>query len=80
MNRRTAGISLIFISAFLYAARYIAAATYGSGQTSWSAELFRGLLQYVGGGLVTWSIVALVAGVFFLVLAEITELRSAKDE
>ncbi|MDD2251917.1 MAG: hypothetical protein PHQ10_03005 [Dehalococcoidales bacterium] len=71
MGRRAAGVGLCFIAAFLYSARYITAAIFGSGVSSWSAELFDTMLQYVGNSLTTLSIIALAAGIVYLVLAEI---------
>jgi hypothetical protein len=75
MPRRTAGISMIIVSAMLYATRYLAAAIFGSGVISWSQELFQAMLQYIGQGLTIWSVVALVAGISYLVWAEVDEIR-----
>ena len=71
MGRRAAGVGLCFIAAFLYSSRYITAAIFGSGVSSWSAELFDTMLQYVGNSITTLSIIALAAGIVYLVLAEI---------
>ena len=73
MSRRAAGISLIAVSALLYAARYLAAAIFGSGVSSWSSDLFQAMLHNVGRGLATWSLIALVAGILYLVWAEVGE-------
>ena len=78
MSRRAAGISLIALSALLYASRYLAAAIFGSSITTWNAGLFNGMLQYVGPGLVRWSIVSLVVGILYLVWAEIQTYQEAK--
>ncbi len=78
MSRRAAGISLIAISALLFASRYLAAAIFGSSITSWNADLFNGMLQYVGPDLVRWSIVSLVAGILYLVWAEIQTYQDGK--
>lgn len=73
MNKRTAGVGLLAIGAFLYATRYIAAAIFGSGVASFSTELFRAMLQYVGIAPLIWSILAAIAGIAYLVWAEIDE-------
>lgn len=80
MSRRIAGISLLGIAALLYATRYLAAAIFGSGVASWDADLFRAMLQYVGGGLTTWSTVALVAGLLYLLWAEIAAFRDGRPD
>jgi hypothetical protein len=74
VNRRGVGVVLIAIAAFLFAARYVTAAVYGSNTSgSWDAEVFRGLYSYVGSGLTTAAIVALVAGIAYIVFGELTE-------
>ena len=79
MSRRTTGTMLLAVSAGLYAARYLTAATFGSSLSNWDANLFKAMLQYIGPGLVNWSIIALVAGIIFLVWAEVEEfLKSRK--
>ncbi|MDQ7793816.1 MAG: hypothetical protein RDU89_05305 [bacterium] len=70
MSRRATGVAFCAIAALLYAARYLAAAIWGSGVSSWSRELFESLLQYVGAPLVTLSLLALAAGVAYLAWAE----------
>ncbi len=71
MERRATGLGFCAIAAFLYAAKYIAAAIYGSGQTTWSGELFHGLLSYVGTGLTISSVLALIVGIVYLIASEI---------
>ena len=75
MSRRATGILFLAISAFLYATQFIAAAIWGTGFTSWNAEHFNNLLGYVDQGLTTWSIVALVIGVIYLLWGEIGEIK-----
>lgn len=70
MSRRTTGMMLIVVSAILFCTRYLTAAIFGSSHTTWSKELFIALLQYVGPGLIIWSLVALVFGLSFLIWAE----------
>lgn len=71
MSRRTTGTLLIVTSAILFVCRYLTAAIFGSSTMYWSTELFNAMLQYVGQGLVNWSIVALAGGIGYLVWAEI---------
>ena len=76
MTRRGVGLGFIAIAAFLFAARFIAAAIFGSGVTSWDADLFHSMYGYVGSGLTTAAVVALIAGIAYLVWGELTEGRS----
>ncbi len=76
MSRRLTGVIFCGIAAMLYAARYLTAAVYGSGQSNtWSAQLFTALLGYVSNNLTVAAIVALVAGVAYLVWAEVAPDR-----
>jgi hypothetical protein len=70
MSRRTTGVALIGVAALLYATRYLSAAIFGSGVSSWNSQLFNAMLEYVGDGPQTWALVALLAGVAYLVWAE----------
>lgn len=76
MSRRTAGIVLVSVAALVNAARYLAAAIFGSSLTSWSGELFQAMLQYVSKNLLVWSLALLVAGVVYLVWAEIGTVQA----
>ncbi|MBN2048561.1 MAG: hypothetical protein JW750_12020 [Anaerolineaceae bacterium] len=75
MSRRTTGAVLIFTAAFLYAAKFIAAATFGSGLNNWNSDLFRSMLRYVDQGLTPASVIALIAGIIYLIWAEIEEKK-----
>ncbi|MCR8744228.1 hypothetical protein [Romboutsia lituseburensis] len=70
MNRRGTGAIFCLISAILYSTRYISAAIFGSNLSSWDEQLFFNMLSYVGGTLTTLSIISLVIGVGYLILAE----------
>jgi hypothetical protein len=70
MSRRTTGALLILVSSVLYSTRYLAAAIFGSSLQNWSTDLFNAMLRHVGQGLVAWSLIALVAGLSYLVWAE----------
>jgi hypothetical protein len=71
INRRGAGVVFCFISAFLLATRYISASIFGSGVASWDKGLFNAMLKYTGNTLIILSIISLIVGIFYLVLAEI---------
>ncbi|MCM3626156.1 hypothetical protein M3194_02090 [Paenibacillus glycanilyticus] len=78
MQRRTVGVILLCISAFLYGIRYLSAAIFGSGVTSWNRQLFDEMLESVGNGPLIMSLIALIAGVGYLIFAEV-EISIAKD-
>lgn len=71
MSRRTTGTILLIISAFLYGVRYVSAAIFGSGVNSWNENLFHAMLGYIGNGPKILSILALIAGLFYLIWAEL---------
>ncbi len=66
MNNKGVGAVFCLIAALLMSARYISAAVYMSGASSWSADLFRSGLSYVGPQLAVASAVSLAVGVVFL--------------
>jgi len=70
MNKRGAGVSFCFIAAFLFSVKYISAAIFGSGVSSWSHELFHHMLDYVGNAPVILSVISLGIGIIYLVMAE----------
>ena len=74
MSRRTAGVMLLFVAALLYSTRYLAAAIFGSGISSWSTQLFTAMLQNVGPGLLIWSRLALITGLVYLLWAEVESI------
>lgn len=73
MNRRGIGVIFCLISAMLFASRYIAAAIFGSGVSSWDAELFASMLDDVGSPLLILSAIALIIGVAYIVWGEKTD-------
>lgn len=79
MSRRTTGTILLAISAVLYATRYLSAAIIGSSFLNWSANLFNTMLEYIGPGLVNWSLIALTVGIIYLVWAEIEEFLKRRS-
>lgn len=78
------GCTLLGISAFLYAARYITAAIFMGSVRSWNQELFQASYQYVGDDLTTWASIAFVAGLLAfavgIVFGIVDYLKSVKND
>lgn len=66
MNNKGIGTVFCFISAILISAKYISAAVFMNGGTTWDATLFAAGLEYVGPVLSIASIAALIVGILFL--------------
>ena len=77
MNNKIVGAVFCLIAAILTGARYVAAAVFMSNVSSWSAELFRDGLNYVGPTLLIAAIVALAAGIGFLVFGLLKDGKKA---
>ena len=77
MTKRSVGVIFCLISALLFSARYISAAIYMSSAILWNSELFAAALEYVGSPLLTFSIISLVAGVFYLIWGEMSEKENS---
>ncbi|GMX62712.1 MULTISPECIES: hypothetical protein [Paenibacillus] len=73
MSRRTAGVVLLAISAFLTGVKYLTASIYSTSSpgTVYGPDSFKQWLDYVGGNLTTYSIITLIVGIIYLILAEI---------
>ena len=68
MNNKGVGAIFCLIAAILMSTKYIAAAIFMSGISSWNAEMFRNGLSYVGPLPTVAGAIALGIGIFFLVL------------
>ena len=77
MNNKITGAIFCLIAAILAGARYMAAAIFMSNTSSWSAELFRDSLSYVGPTLLIAAIAALVVGIGFLVCGLLKDGQTA---
>lgn len=75
MGKRSVGAIFCLISAILFSSRYIAAAIFMSGISSWNSELFEAGLEYVGTPLFVLSLASLGVGLGYLVWAEISESK-----
>lgn len=75
MGKRGVGAIFCLIAAILFSARYIAAAVFMSGVSSWDEALFAVGLKYIGSPLLTLSIVSFIIGIGYLVWAEVSEKK-----
>lgn len=78
MNKRGTGVAFIAIAAFLFSAKYISAAIFGSGLASYNKDLFNAMLEYVGFPLNICSIIALILGLAYIFLGEYEEFTMKK--
>ena len=77
MNNKGVGAVFCLIASVLTAARYMSAAIFMSGVSSWNSELFRAGLEYIGPALPTASAIALAAGIVFLGIGIYQDIRRA---
>lgn len=78
MNKRGAGVIFCLIAAILLSTRYIAAAIFMAGGSSWDSNLFSAGLSYVGTTLTTLSVISAIIGIGYLVCAEVFEIYKFK--
>lgn len=78
MKRRTTGCVFVAIAAFLYAARFLAAANYVSNMQNHGADIFQRSMSCVGSNLHLWSFVAMIIGVVYLALDEWSDWKRQK--
>ena len=79
MSNKGVGSVFCLISALLMCARYLSAAIFMSGVSSWDSELFTNGLLYVGAPLKTASIVSLIVGILFLVYGLYQDVKKDKS-
>lgn len=78
MNNKGIGAVFCLISAIMISAKYISAAIFMSGVSSWDAALFAAGLEYVGPVLTIASIIALIIGILFLGYGVYEEIKKNK--
>jgi len=78
MNMRGTGVIFILISAILFSTRYISAALFSTGISTWNMELFQSMLGYTGNMLLILSIISLVVGIIYLTLGEFQNRLESK--
>ena len=66
MNNKGVGVVFCLIAAILMSARYVTAALFMSSISTWSSDMFRASLEYIGPALPIAAIAALTVGVVFL--------------
>ena len=79
MNKRGVGALFCLMAVLLFSARYIAAAIFMSGVSSWDSDLFNVGLDYVGPSLLILSIISLIVGIIYLVCAEASERKKSSN-
>lgn len=70
MNKGDAGVSFCFMATILFSIRYISAAIFGSGVSSWDGGLFNAMLDCTGSTLIILSVISLGVGIVYLIMAE----------
>lgn len=73
MGKRFVGAIFCLVAAILFSSRYIAAAVFMSSVASWNNQLFASGLEYVGSPLLTLSVISFIAGILYLVWAELSD-------
>ena len=76
MSDRGVGLAFLAMGAFLFAARYVTAAIFMSGVSSWSAHLFDRGLSYVGPWLTILALASAILGSLFFVRGELDRRKS----
>jgi hypothetical protein len=79
MSKRGSGVAFIAIAAILFSAKYISAAIFGSGVSSWDEDLFNAMLNNVGSPLNTYSLISLVIGIAYIAWGEYEEFVTKKQ-
>ncbi|MDF2699568.1 MAG: hypothetical protein K0Q49_1124 [Haloplasmataceae bacterium] len=74
MSKRTTGTIFCLIATLLYCTRYLSAAINGSKLTL-NERPFAELLSKVGRELIYLSLIALIVGIIYLILAELAERK-----
>ena len=77
MNNKGVGAVFCLIAAILMAARYVTAALFMSSISTWSSDMFRASLEYIGPALPIAAIAALIVGVVFLAAGIIQDRKGS---
>ena len=80
MNNKGVGAVFCLIASILTAARYLSAAIFMSGVSSWNSELFQVGLSYTGSLLQWAAVVALIAGVAFLGMGLYQDFKNSEKK
>ena len=79
MNNKGVGSIFCLISALLMCTRYLSAAIFMNGVSSWTSVLFSSGLEYVGSSLKIASIISLVVGILFLAYGLYQDIKKDKS-
>ena len=79
MNRSAAGVVFCILSTLLLISQYLCAAIWSAGSSKHSPGSFSYILECIGPLLPTASAVCLAVGIFYLVAAEIMDIRHKKS-
>lgn len=79
MNNKGVGSIFCLISALLMCARYLSAAIFMNGGSTWDSELFAAGLEYVGSPLRIACIISLVVGILFLAYGIYQDIKKDKS-
>lgn len=77
MNNKGVGAVFCLIAAILMSARYVTAALFMSSISTWSSDMFRASLEYIGPVLPIAAIAALIVGVIFLAVGIIQDRKGS---
>ena len=80
MNNKGVGAVFCLIASVLMAARYMTAAIFMSGVSSWDSELFRAGLSYTGPSLKWAAFVALLVGAAFLGIGVYQDIKNSEKK
>lgn len=80
MNNKGIGAVFCLIASILMAARYMTAAMFMSGVSSWNSELFRAGLSYTGSSLKWAAVIALIVGVVFMGIGLYQDFRNSEKK
>ena len=80
MNNKGVGAVFCLIASILTAARYLSAAIFMSGVSSWDSELFQVGLSYTGSLLQWAAVAALIAGVAFLGMGLYQDVKNSEKK
>ena len=75
MNKRGTGVAFIAMSVFLIASKYLSAAIFSSGITTWDKNMFNNMFDYVGNTLSNFSLLALIIGIAYIAWGEYEEFK-----
>ena len=80
MNNKGVGAVFCLMASILMAARYMTAAIFMSGVSSWDSELFQAGLTYTGSSLKWAAVMALLVGLAFLGMGIYQDVKNSEKK